>query len=563
MRHTKATNRKAVVLLAVLVVIVILTLAAYQFSDLMSAENRAADSYIRAAQARALADSGVQYAAAVLASSAGSSSNPSSSSTSATASSSTSSTSPNVIDNASTFQGVLVQPNDSARLQGRFSLMAPLDPDSTASGNQGYRFGMIDEASKINLNAMMQLDSSGKVLHDMLMNLPNMTEDIANCILDWMDADSDPRTNGAEEQYYAGLSPPYHCKNGPLDSLEELLLVKGVTPQLLFGNDFNRNGSLDPDENDGSGAVDRGWSAYLTISSRELNLDSQGNPRIYVNDSDLNNLAEKLTTTLGPDLANYIIAYRMYGGSPTPARGSSGNSSAPTSGKNATSPNNSTSTSKTPSGAAVTPPAGSGGGRGRLTRSNLGNLGGRGRGSQRISSLYQLVNSQVSIPSSTPNGQPTIYPSPLNDSSTLSQTLPILLDEVTTVQDSVLPARINVNTAPSAVLTTLPGLETSDVQAIFSNRPDYSNGQTPDPIYQTPAWLMTQANFTAQKMQALERYITARSQVYRLQSVGYFDGGGPTARVEAMIDANAGRPRVIYFRDLTELGRGYSLQSNP
>ena len=50
------------------------------------------------------------------------------------------------------------------------------------------------------------------------------------------------RTNGAKESYYSGLTPPYHCKNGPLDSLEEMLLIKGVTPQLLFGNDKNRNG---------------------------------------------------------------------------------------------------------------------------------------------------------------------------------------------------------------------------------------------------------------------------------------------------------------------------------
>ena len=56
-----------------------------------------------------------------------------------------------------------------------------------------------------------------------------------------------------------------------------------------------------------------------------------------------------------------------------------------------------------------------------------------------------------------------------------------------------------------------------------------------------------------------ERYITARTQVYRVQALGYFDGGGPTARIEAVIDTNAGRPRIISWRDLTELGKGFDL----
>src|SRR5207248_8062397 len=118
-----------------------------------------------------------------------------------------------------------------------------------------------------------------------------------------------------ESNYYQTLNPPYNAKNGPLDSLDELLLVKGVTPQLLYGNDLNRNGILDAEEDDGSGTVDMGWQAYLTVYTHENNVDSTGTPRIYLNDPDINSLADKLTTALGEDLANYIIAYRLYGGS--------------------------------------------------------------------------------------------------------------------------------------------------------------------------------------------------------------------------------------------------------
>src|SRR5207248_2431013 len=69
-----------------------------------------------------------------------------------------------------------------------------------------------------------------------------------------------------------------------------------------------------PDEGgDGSGQPTLGWQAYLTVYSREVNLDSQGNPRIWLNDPDLSSLGEKLTSVLSQDLSDYIIAYRMYG----------------------------------------------------------------------------------------------------------------------------------------------------------------------------------------------------------------------------------------------------------
>ena len=56
----------------------------------------------------------------------------------------------------------------------------------------------------------------------------------------------------------------------------------------------------------------------------------------------------------------------------------------------------------------------------------------------------------------------------------------------------------------------------------------------------------------------IERYVTGYTQTYRVQSIGYFGRGGPVARVEAVIDINGGKPRIVYFRDLTELGLGFS-----
>ncbi len=66
-------------------------------------------------------------------------------------------------------------------------------------------------------------------------------ENISGAILDWIDPDDIPHINGAESQDYEAMNPSYVAKNRPMDDLSELMLVKGVTPEMYFGN-----GSIDP-----------------------------------------------------------------------------------------------------------------------------------------------------------------------------------------------------------------------------------------------------------------------------------------------------------------------------
>ena len=147
------------------------------------------------------------------------------------------------------------------------------------------------------------------------------------------------------------------------------------------------------------------------------------------------------------------------------------------------------------------------------------------------------------------------FRSPLADLSQQADLMGKLLDKTTTQQGMELPARVNVNTAPREVLLALPELDEADADAIIAKRPQYLNGEGPDTQFATIAWLLSDQTLTAQQLQSLERYITARTQVYRVQSIGYFDEGGPVARVEAVIDTNQGKPRIVYYRDLTDLGR--------
>lgn len=90
-----------------------------------------------------------------------------------------------------------------------------------------------DEGAKIPINW-----ADDTVLNHVLSNLGVPTEEtgaIADAILDWRDKDDEHRLNGAESEYYQGLPRPYVAKNAPFDSLEELLLVKGVTRELYEG----------------------------------------------------------------------------------------------------------------------------------------------------------------------------------------------------------------------------------------------------------------------------------------------------------------------------------------
>lgn len=59
---------------------------------------------------------------------------------------------------------------------------------------------------------------------------------IASSIQDWVDQDDGERINGAESDFYMGLNPPYTAKNGLIDDLSELLLIKGITPELYWGS---------------------------------------------------------------------------------------------------------------------------------------------------------------------------------------------------------------------------------------------------------------------------------------------------------------------------------------
>jgi general secretion pathway protein K len=103
--------------------------------------------------------------------------------------------------------------------------------------NGSYKLSMTDESGKININTLT--DSSGIVLNNLLVNLgieKETADTIVDSILDWKSPTGLHRLHGADSSYYSSLPNPYKAKNANFDNLEELLLVKGVTPDILYGN---------------------------------------------------------------------------------------------------------------------------------------------------------------------------------------------------------------------------------------------------------------------------------------------------------------------------------------
>src|SRR5262249_41839249 len=155
-----------------------------------------------------------------------------------------------------------------------------------------------------------------------------------------------------------------------------------------------------------------------------VNVDPTGNPRIYLNNtSDPSGTFSKLQTALGEELADYIMAYRLYGGS-----------SIPTGSKPATTASGDIGSAKSP------------------MQQDLANAGSGGKQWKQIKSLWDLVNSQVTVSvGSGQNKKSVTWPSPLNDAGQQKTLLPTLLDYCTTDLNMDLLPRINVNTAPQTV----------------------------------------------------------------------------------------------------------------
>ncbi len=100
-------------------------------------------------------------------------------------------------------------------------------------GDGSATWTITDLESKANINTANEVLLQ-QALMVMGVDAGDMTP-IVSSILDWIDPDDNTHPQGAESDYYQSLDPPYYAKNGPIDDLSELLLIKGINQDLYFG----------------------------------------------------------------------------------------------------------------------------------------------------------------------------------------------------------------------------------------------------------------------------------------------------------------------------------------
>ncbi len=441
-------------------------------------------------------------------------------------------------DNPDMFRNQLVL--DDGNVKWYFTLYA-----GSADGKT-LRYGLEDEAGKLNLNAA-QPDTLRKLFAP-YSDIADPAE-LADCLMDYTNRPGPPRESGAKQDYYDQLKYPYLIKNGPLGTVEELLLVKGFNARIVYGDDANQNGILDPNEDDGDktfppdnadGTLDRGMLGVATVCSYERNVDADGKDRVNIN-GDPKALQGLAKLGLKKETLDFIKVYRQEGNIFKDPSELLGLKYTPK-GTAATQPAGRPAGNTTPGSPTPTPPAGRGG------------AGGRGNTPGGAGNTPRGGNAGNNPGPAGISGQPTPGQAPAREiqSGVALDDMPVIMDKLTirpTGRNAHNYGLVNVNTASEAVLAMLPGLDEASAKSIIDAREALDEAKK-----STIAWLVTENLLSGEKFKLVAPFITARSFQYRVRCVGFSAPNGRYRMVEAVVDTTAATPRILYVRDITRLG---------
>lgn len=165
------------------------------------------------------------------------------------------------------------------------------------SFENAFDFGRVrvfteDESGKIPVNRLLTGGAVNPVVREMMINLLSLPEYrleeervqiIVDSLKDWLDSDSEVTGKGAESEYYKSLDKPYSAKNASIESMEELLMIKG------FSNDLYRGTADTP-----------GLEKHISLS---------GDGKININTCP-KLILRVLSKEITPELADAIDAYR-------------------------------------------------------------------------------------------------------------------------------------------------------------------------------------------------------------------------------------------------------------
>ena len=178
----------------------------------------------------------------------------------------------------------------------------------TENGEEDIVYGLDDEESRLSVNAASAEE---------LAKIRGIEPDIAAAIVDWRDGDEEVTAQGAEQSYYASLANPYEMRNGAIETVRELLMVRGVTSERLLREDANASGVLDAEEMDrgesppndnGDRRLDRGWSKYLSLHAQGIDRNAQDRARINLQSATEDELSQ--IEGISSSIAAAIVAHR-------------------------------------------------------------------------------------------------------------------------------------------------------------------------------------------------------------------------------------------------------------
>ena len=289
------------------------------------------------------------------------------------------------------------------------------------------------------------------------------------------------------------LRPPYLARNGPFQTVRELLMVRGVTPELLLGNDDNQNGFLDSDDDPADQArpapsprrlPNPGWAALLTVTDTDKNVNAAGKDRVNPQTAD----EATLTTVPGitQPIARAIISYRGQNQLQTLDDLLSVTAQNPNQG------------GAMPARRAIRARAQPGGG-----QNGSGN-----------------------------SGPPVIS----------QELLEQIADDLTLADGTDLPGLININTASLDVLLCLPGVQQPLAQAIINYR--NSTG-----YFDNVAGLLKVDGMTRAIFKQVVPLVTARSETYRIVCEGKINSSGARQRIEAIVHIGRSDIETLAYRE--------------
>ncbi len=165
-----------------------------------------------------------------------------------------------------------------------------------ALGDGRYQIEILDAGARLNLNTASR---------ESLLLLPGVTDELADSLIDWRDADDTPGASGAESDVYQGYPRPYLAKNAPLDTVDELLMIQGFTPDLVFGD------PTQPTQDETTGAtVTQGLADLVTVRSYEANRTATGTERLNLSQVTEPQLQALTDLSLTQPQTQAIVAHR-------------------------------------------------------------------------------------------------------------------------------------------------------------------------------------------------------------------------------------------------------------